>query len=218
MCSSIAAIRRNAVSHLSLPFSPSEPESVFQRALLTQNPLDHRVPPLLARHAHVAITARPRRLPHLQLQLLIRVFLRSRRYAGRHAKCPRVRVPVDDHLGARQGVVALRGGRAGGRTAGGGGAVFVEVLATEAGLRRAGLSDDALVGDGFGDDVLEELEVVLARDGVGFMGCQVLMIFGGLGGRWLDEPTSLYWMFRRGFLSVLACVCASSDRCWMNIS
>lgn len=104
----------------------------LQSACLSQ--VDSRLN--LSRHGHVAVTVRPRRLSHLQLELRIRVALL--RVGARPSGA------VDEGLAVGDGDGGLGG-----------------VLPTEAGLRRLGGGLDALVGDRLGDHVFEELEVVL---------------------------------------------------------
>lgn len=90
----------------------------------------------LSSHGHVAVAVRPGRLSHLQLELLVWITLL--RVGARTASA------VDEGLA----------GAVGDRSLGG-------ILTAQAGLCRFGGGLDVLVGDCLGDDVFEELEVVL---------------------------------------------------------
>lgn len=131
------------------------------------------------RHIHVPILPMPRRLPHLHLELRARVPA-----VHRHAAPRREAVgPVDGGLlllvaaGAvavwRRGLGVVRCRRR--RRASGPG-----LFALELGPRRGRLRLDLLKGRGLGDDVLEKLEVVVVRDGVGWSGEGGLV--GGMNG------------------------------------
>lgn len=122
---------------------------------------------------------RPGRLPHLSLQLRTGVVHgrrgssrgRSRAAARRDAidavgtptgpERPRVRSTV--RAGAGTGGARLLGARQRGQRLVGG-----YLFAGDAGAGRLGLAFDLLVRCRLGDDVLEELEIVIVRDGVGF--------------------------------------------------
>lgn len=126
------------------------------------------------RHIHVPILPMSRGLPHLHLELRARVPAVHRQPAPRREAVG----PVDDGLlllvaGAvwrRRGLGVRR--RRSRRAA--------TLFALEPGPRRGRLRLDLLKGRGLGDDVLEELEVVVVRDGVGWGGGLV----GGREGGW----------------------------------
>lgn len=115
----------------------------------------HRPSP---RHVHVPILPMPRRLPHLHLELRARVPA-----VHRHAAPRREAVgPVDDGLLLLvAGAVWRRGLGVGCRRS-----RRAALFTLELGSRRGRLRLDLLKGRGLGDDVLEELEVVVVRDGV----------------------------------------------------